>query len=162
MALPVSFVVLTFNDNTLKPNGTPESASLSLPVITLTAGNLAAQQALHTTLFNAIDALSIGNRAKQETILDRSIVAVTASSDPLAQRENKYLVRFHGATLGQKFQISIPCADLSLHGTNSEFVDITADEGLALKNAMEACVRSPNDAAEAVVVDSIQFVGRNT
>ncbi len=162
MALPVSFVTLTMNDNTLKANGTPESASISLPVTTLNAGNLAAQQALHTALFNALDGLAIGNRAKQETVLSRAIVAVTASNDPLAQRENKYLIRFHGTILGQKFQASMPTADLSLHMANSEFVDLTAGPGLALKTAFEACVVSPNDAAEAVIVDSVQFVGRNT
>lgn len=162
MALPTSFVSITMADNTKKANGSPETSTISLPVITLNAGNLAAQQALHTALFNALEGITLGNPLKHETVLSRDILSAVASADPLAQRENKWLLRYHGATLNEKFQASMPTADLSQHMTNSEFVDLTAGNGLALKTAFEAVVRSPGDAAEAVILDSVQFVGRNT
>jgi hypothetical protein len=162
MALPVSFVSLTMNDNTLRPNGTPESTTISLPVTTLSAANYAAQSALIAALITALEGITIGNPAKTETTILRSIISTTPASDPLAQRENKFLLRYHGTTLNVKFQASIGTADLTQLMTNSEFVDLTAGAGLALKDAFEDIVKSPNDAAEAVVLDSVQFVGRNT
>ena len=162
MALPVSFVSLTQADNTLKGNGTPETTTITLPVITITAANLTAQVALHDTLIAALEGISIGNPVKRELTASRAVLGSGPSSDDLAQRENKYLLRYHGATLLEKFQASLGCADLSAHMTNSEFVDLTGGAGATLKSAFEAVVRSPGDAAEAVVLDSVQFVGRNT
>jgi len=80
----------------------------------------------------------------------------------LAQREKKWLARYHDATNGQKFQVSWGTADLSLHMTNSEFLDLSTGAGAALKAAFEDVVVSPNDSSHAVVLDSVQFVGRNT
>jgi len=162
MTLPVSFVSLTLNDNTVRANGTPESGSVSLPITTLTAANYAAKKTLIDNLINALEGICLGNPAKSEIVIAREIISVTPASDAHAQRENKFLMRYHSATLGQKFQASVPTADLDQLMTNSEFVDLTAGTGLALKTAFEAIVQSPNDAAEAVVLDSVQFVGRNT
>jgi hypothetical protein len=162
MALPVSFMSLTMNDNTLRPNGTPESTTISLPITTLSAANYAAQSALIAALVTALEGITIGNPAKTETTILRSILSSTPASDPLAQRENKFLLRYHGTTLNVKFQASIGTADLTQLMTNSEFVDLGSGAGAALKSAFEAIVKSPNDAAEAVVLDSVQFVGRNT
>jgi len=162
MALPVSFYNLTVNDNTLKANGTPESSSMGVAVTTLTAANVAAQSALIINLENAIDGVTIGEMAKSEIVFERSILSASPASSTLAQRENKWLMRYHGNTLNQKFQVSVGTADLTLLDSGSEFLDLTADEGLALKTAFEAIVKSPNDAAETVTLDSVQFVGRNT
>lgn len=162
MALPVSFVSLTMNDNTVKPNGTPESTTISLPVTTLTAANYAAQSALIAALITALEGITIGNPAKSETTILRSIISTDPASTVQAQRENKYLLRYHGATLHQKFQASIGTADLDQLVPNTEFIDLTGGAGLALKDAFEDIVKSPDDAAEAVVLDSVQFVGRNT
>jgi len=79
-----------------------------------------------------------------------------------AQRENKLLLRYHGATSNQKFNVSIPTFDLTLLPNHSEFLDLTAGVGLALKDAFEDVVRSPNDSSEVVILDTAQFVGRNT
>jgi len=162
MALPVSFYNLTINDNTLKSNGTPESSSMGVAVTTLTAANVAAQSALIINLENAIDGVTIGEMAKSEIVFERQILSAEPAASTLAQRENKWLMRYHGNTLNQKFQVSVGTADLTLLDSGSEFLDLTADEGLALKTAFEAIVKSPNDGAEAVTLDSVQFVGRNT
>jgi len=162
MALPVSFMSLTMADNTVKSNGTPETTTISLPVTTLNAGNYAAQSSLIAALVTALEGITIGNPVKSETTILRSIISAAAASDPLAQRENKFLLRYHGSTLNQKFQASIGTADLTQLMTNSEFIDLTAGTGLALKSAFEAIVKSPNDSSESVVLDSVQFVGRNT
>lgn len=162
MALPVSFYTVSINDNTLRSNGTPESTGMGVAVTTLNAGNVVAQSALIVNLENAIDGVTIGVMAKSEIVFERQILSALAAGSPLAQRENKWLLRYHGVTLNQKFQVSIGTADLTLLSNNSEFLDLTAAEGLALKTAFEAIVKSPNDGAEAVILDSVQFVGRNT
>lgn len=162
MAKPVSFVSVTFNDNTVRGNGSVESTTISVPVITLTAANLTAQLALHDALIAALDDITLGVEAKEETTLIRSAISAAAASSSLAQRENKYLLRYHGNTLQEKFQVSVGTADLTKLMPNSEFIDLTASEGLALKTAFEAVVRSPGDGAETVTLDSVQFVGRNT
>jgi len=162
MALPKSFYTLTINDNTKKPNGTPESSSSTLAITTLTAANVVAQTALVVNLENAIDGISIGQNAKSEILWERIIISTLAAASALAQRENKWLCRYHGATLNEKFQVSFGSADLTLLANNSELLDLTAGAGLALKTAFEAIVKSPGDGAEAVVLDSVQFVGRNS
>jgi len=162
MALPVSFMSLTMADNTVKANGQPETTTISLPVTTLSAANYAAQSALIAALVTALEGVTIGNPAKSETVILREIISASPASDVHAQRENKWLIRYHGNTLEQKFQASIGTADLDQLIANSEFMDLTTGAGAALKSAFEAIVKSPNDAAEAVTLDSVQFVGRNT
>jgi len=162
MALPVSSYSVTIADNTLKPNGEPETTTLSVPVITLTPGNAAATVTLMGNLSAAIAAITLGNFLKNEVTYAANRLGIGPAASTLAQRENKWLIRYHDATTYQKFQSSIGTADLSLLPDNEEFLDISADEGLALKTAFEAVVVSPADAAHTVVVDSIQFVGRNS
>jgi len=160
MALPVSFLSLTINDSTTVPK--QESATTEFAVATITAANLVAQTALHDDLIDAIADLIIGVEAKRTLISSREILSGLAASSMLAQKENRWLVRYHSSTDFQKFVVSIGTADLTLLDTGEEFLDITtaATPGLAFKTAFEAVVRDPNDVAQSVVVDSIQFVAR--
>jgi len=162
MTAATSFYSQTWNDNTIKANGEPEDATLVLPIATLSAANVVAKKALIDTLRTALDAISIGVDAKHVLTFERVVTSRNAASSKLAQRENKYLIRYHGNTSLKKFRASVPAADLSLLPDHSEFLDLTAGEGQAVKDAFEAIVVSPDDAAESVTVDSIQFVGRNT
>lgn len=162
MALPVSFYSETVVDNTLKQNGEPESATWAVPIITLTAGNLVATNTLITNLQSAVNGIILGTNSKIETVSHRQTNTPGPSADPLCQRENKYLVRYHDSVTGQKFRASIPTADLTKKMTNSEFIDVTAGPGLAVKTAWEALVVSPNNSSNTTILDSIQFVGRNT
>lgn len=162
MALPVSYWGQTLNDNTLKPNGEPESGSFRVPVITLTAANLVAQQALHAALAAAVAGVTMGTVRHTTTLLEETIGTSSPAASTLAQRENKYLCRYHDVTTGQKFRVSLPTADLAVLPNNSEFLDLTAGAGLALKDAFEDVVRSPADGSQAVSLDSVQFVGRNS
>lgn len=162
MALPVSFVSFTYNDNTIKANGRPESATVEVPVATLTAANYVAKKALIDDLYTAFDSIIIGVPARMNVVIERNQMSPVAAASVLAQRENKFLIRYHDATTLQKFQAAVPTADLTAVVDHTEFIDITAGGGLAVKTAFEAIVVSPNNAANAVVLDSIQFVGRNT
>lgn len=162
MALPVSFVSETLADNTVKSNGSPEISTWSVPITTLNAGNLAATTTLINTLLATANALLLGQPQRDITIVKKLEISTSPASSVQAQRENKFLVRYHGDTLNQKFQVSLPTADLTQLVSGSEFVVITGGDGAAFKAAFEAVVVSPNDSSETVTLDSIQFVGRNT
>jgi len=154
MAVPVSQIQQSYKDYS------KETSHLRLFVTTLTAGNLAAQVALHTTLFDALNALTLGLEQKRQTLLSKSIVNVTPATSPLAQRENKWLLKYHNGTTRKTFVAELPCADLSLLGNNSDFIDQTGAEWIALKSAFEAVVVDPDDGG-AVILDDAEFVGRN-
>lgn len=162
MALPLSYYSITIADNTKKANGEPETTGMSFPVTTLTPANVAAEITKAGNLKVALAAITLGNFIKDESTYARNLLAQGPAADPLAQRENKWLMRYHDATTYQKFQVSVGTADLTKKMANSEFIDLTAGDGLALKTAFEAVVVSPADSSHSVVLDSVQFVGRNT
>jgi len=162
MTVATSFWEISLNDNTLKQNGEPEHASMQVAITTLNAGNLAAQTTLVSNLKTALLAVVLGHTRQDTITLLRPIPSVSRPTDTAAQRENKWLIRAHSATSNQKFRYSVPTADLSLLDDGSEYLDLTADEGLDFKTAFDAVVRSPNDASEFLVLDSMQFVGRTS
>jgi len=162
MAVATSFFSMTIADNTLKSNGNPETTSAEVALTALNAGNLAAQATLIAALRTAVEGIILGNVVGQQTVQNRPVLANTPAASNLAQRENKWLVRYHGAITFQKFRVSYGTADLSLLPDHSEFLDLTTSPGDAFKDAFEAVVKNPNDQSEAVVVDTVQFVGRNT
>lgn len=162
MALPTSFYGEQIADNTLKANGQPESADWQVPIQTVTAANLNATIIAVADLSTALLNLGIGNILTQSLTQRRQLIGTGPASSDLAQRENKWLFRYHDNTTHEKFRMSYPCADLSQHMPNSEFVDLSSGNGADAKAKFEAIVVSPADAAHSVTLDSIQFVGRNT
>jgi hypothetical protein len=76
-------------------------------VTTLTAANLVAQQTAITGLWTAIEALVLGNIAKRQVIVSDTSPDDTEVTDPTAQRENKWLVRYHD-TSPRKFTVKFP------------------------------------------------------
>lgn len=162
MALPVSFYSSTIADETVKANGEPEVTTWSVPVTTLTAANYVAKKALIDALQTAVNDVVLGVLRNTDVTIDRELVSILPSNNPLAQRENKWLARYHDSVTQLRFQVSIGTANLSLKIAHSENLDLTAGVGLALKTAFELIVVSPDDSAHSVVLDSVKFVGRNT
>lgn len=163
MALPISFYSVTVNDNTVKANGMPESSNMRVPITTLTPANVAATATLCGNLLTALVAVTIGQVAKHTMLYDETIVSADPAASQLAQREKKWLLRYHDATTGKKFSVSYPCADLTKLPNHEEFLDLAdAGVGAALKTAFEAVVVSPDDPSHSVVLDSVQYVGRNS
>jgi len=163
MALPLSSISMSVNDNTLnQKTGKPESAEFKFNVNDITAGNIVATLAAWTTLRSAINAIIIGVERQESVVAYRTTASNTRASSTAAQRENKWLVRYHDATNNKKYSVELGTADLSLLTNNSEFLDLEGTEGSAFVDAFEAVVKSPYDATHAVVVDSVQFVGRNS
>lgn len=162
MALPVSFAGEKIADNTKKSNQQPETTSWSVPVTTLTAANMDAQVILVGNLYAAIGSMILGNVLQSTLVLDRSELNVGPAATIAAQRENKMLLRYHDATSNVKFQVSVGTFDLTKLTANTEYVALGSGVGAALKTAFEAVVVSPDDSSHATVLDSVQFVGRNS
>jgi len=162
MPLPISYWTNTLSDNTRKSNGEPEVTTLRVPIITLTPANVAATETLTGNLATAIAAITLGANNQRALTYNVTQFEKIPAATPQAQRENKWLVRFHDDTTFQKSTVSIGTADLAELAGNSEFLVLTAGNGLAFKTAFEAVVVSPYDSANGVIVDSVQFVGRNT
>jgi len=159
MARPVSQASQTLQDYGTPGSGTgAEKSSWAFWTSTLTAANFTAQTGLISALFTAALDLTLGSQAGTR-VLAVSTVSAVENTNPLAQRENKWLVRYHD-TGGTKFTLEIPTADLSLLDTGTEFLDLAGTEAAAFKTAFEAVVKSPDDPTLTVTLDSIQFVGR--
>lgn len=136
-----------------------EKSTVKVNSALLTSGNIVAQEAAFATLISAIGAITLGNPTHEKlTALDTSL-ANAAPSNPLAQRENKWLVRSLDNVTGKILRNEIPCSDLSNLVSGTDFVtNFTAGVMLAFKTAWEAFVLSED--GNAVTVQSLEFVGK--
>lgn len=159
MARPISRFSQTLQDYGTPGSGSGgEKSNWGAWISTLTAGNFTAVTGAVSTLLTATLAITRGAQAASKIEASSTLSSVSVS-DPLAQRENKWLVRYHDAD-STKFTLEIPNADLSQLTLGTEFLDLTATDVAAFVTAFEAVVKSPDDPTLAVTVDSIQFVGR--
>lgn len=126
----------------------------------LNAGNIAAQEALRADFEAAIDAVTLGNGGSEQFIATEESVARNPSLNPLAQRENKWLVSCIESGTGNAVTFTIPCADLSLLAADGVSMDTTTQEYADLVAATEAFVRS-ND-GNAVTVATVTFRARSS
>jgi len=154
MTKPAGLVSATWRDYSNEPS------NMAVAMTDLTAGNIVAQTTLINNLFSALSAVTLGEQQVQAITLSRITVSGDLPTDVHAQRENKWLLRYHDAVTNEKFTVSVPCADLSLLAANSDMADMSGSEFAALKTAWELVVRGPND-NNLTILDSAQFVGRN-
>lgn len=135
-----------------------KASTMSVHSPALNAGNIAAQEGLRAALEAAADAVSLGNSGSERFLATETTVAKNPSTNPLAQRENKWLVSMIESGSGNPVTFTIPCADLSLLAADGENMDSTLTEYSDLVTAIEAFVRS-ND-GNTVTVTSIKFRAR--
>jgi hypothetical protein len=153
MAYPVSFTSASWKDYS------KEVSHERLALVNLTAANIVAQTTLINALWTTAAALTLGNQFQQDILLSKTPIGLpTPATSPLAQRENKWLLRYHDAN-AKNFTSEMPCADLTLLATNSDDIDTSGGAYIAFKTAFEAVVRSPDDLS-AVTLDGATFVGR--
>lgn len=114
-----------------------------------------------TSLVGAIDGITIDGRNQAILVLETGKDAgITGkATNPLAQRENKYLLRYSDNVTGKIGRYEVPCADLTLLTGGTDFVDLGSGAGAALKTAIDTYGRSA--AGNAITLQSVQFVGRN-
>jgi hypothetical protein len=158
MPLPVSFYTLSVVDYT------KERSSVNIPVTTLTAGNIVAQQTSMSALRAAIQALILGLQVQESVVYNRVNLGAPGlgAATKQAQRENKWLIRYYDAVDFTQYSFEIPTADLSLLPTASDHVNLVAPVAgpwTAFKTALESVMVSPN--GNAIVATEAIFVGRN-
>lgn len=151
--MAVSFTLTDFGQK-------PESTTFRVPTIDVTAANFDAQWALVQSLRTQVSLLTLGN-IKKYTFTAREVEPTPTTPTSLAQRENKWLIRYRDEVANKNYRAELGTADLSLL-TVDDFLDILtpASPGADFVAAFQDLVRS--DDGNAVVVQSIQFVGRNT
>jgi hypothetical protein len=127
----------------------------------LNAGNLAAQITLQSNLGTALNGVTKGTL--QRIAYGNEVISQSpAPVDDSAQREQKWMVRYHDAITNKKYRAEIGTADTSLLSTvNKKIMDPASAEYIALVAAFEAFVTA-TDTDNAVVVDDIVLVHRNT
>lgn len=138
-----------------------ELSSFAVTSLTGTAGNLAAELAAAAALSSAIENLSLGHLDKY-TYQIIPLDTVITPTNPLAQRELKWLVSYRGDVSGKIFQMEIPAPNPTdnLVG-NSDVADIGSADWNAFVIAFETYARSPDNGTENVVVLGARLVGRN-
>jgi len=138
-----------------------EKSNFGVNSTVLTAGNFAAQQTLAAALATAVEALTIGELTKQIALVP-VIDTPAIPTDPYAQRELKWLVRYQGDSSGKLFSIEIAAPDITANVVpNTDVADITSTDWAAFVTAFEAYAKSPDDVAETVTVIDARVVGRN-
>jgi hypothetical protein len=135
-----------------------KSSAVAVHSPALNAGNIAAQEALRAAFEAAVDAVSLGTGGSEQFIATETDVARTPSSNPVAQRENKWLVSFVDNVTGLGGGFTIPCYDPSLLGGDGESMDTGSTEYGDLVSATQAFVRS--NAGNTVTVTSVRFRAR--
>ena len=115
---------------------------------------------LQTDIQNAVTGVSIGNLQSKQYAEVTRISNQPAASD-LAQRENKWLVRYEDTVTFDVGTFTIPCADLAgvTMIANTDRADLTAEPMLSLVNIVNAQVLSK--AGNPVSVIEVKYVGRN-
>lgn len=152
MARPISSFGSTYMDYSR------EKSTFRLFLPNLTAANFVAELAAAAALQDAILATTLGREVKRTVQAFEAFPSSIPPTTKLAQRENKWLARYHDA-LGRSFQCEIPCADLSQLATNSDFYDTSLGTWTTLLSAWSVAVVSPDDVS-STVLDSFEFVGR--
>lgn len=135
-----------------------EASGVGMGLVDLTAGNITAQLALVDAVEAAILAIVTGELQSKAVVAVTEDFAVTPPADGYAQRETKWLVSGVDSA-GNNASMEIPTANLSLLPSGSGVLDLSADEGLDLKTALDAAWRSKQ--GNLVTVSRVIHVGRN-
>jgi hypothetical protein len=136
----------------------PETTVFRVPVTDITAANYDAQVTLIQSLRTQIMLMTVGSM-KKYAFTSLEVEPTPVGMTPLAQRENKWLIRYRDEVANKDYRAELGTADLTLL-TVDEFLDISTGVGATFVAAFEALVESEN--GNPVVVQSIQYVGRST
>lgn len=137
-----------------------ETTSFSVKVTELDALNFDAQETLRLNFNSAVNAFTKGT-VRRAGYQGNEIDSAAAPVDVWAQREIKWLVRYHDAVTGKPFWVTIGTADTAYLNPNNKKVAFIGDAAVVddFIAAWEAFVLSPG--GNATVVDEIVLVGRN-
>lgn len=129
----------------------------------ITAGTLPGFLTSFGGMRTALEGITLGIASNESWVGDSTVLSAATPASQGAQREKKWLVRYHDTVTNKKYQLEIPTADeigVALL-PNSDFADLTVTPMSTFVTAFNAFARNPDNDANAVVIDSVQFVGRN-
>jgi len=129
----------------------------------ITVGNLGDILSQWGALKTATDAIILGVEAKEQLVLDNTILSAAVPASPFAQRELKLEITYVGDTTQKVFQLEIPTPDLAALTLNNTDEVVLADGGVmaAWVTAFETIAKSPDDDTETVTVVQALVKGRN-
>lgn len=113
-----------------------------------------------SAVFVAVDDISLGNvgQSSLDLATPKDAGPGGAPGNKAAQRELKWLAKYHDAVTLDEHEMEIPTADYSLISGNTTFMDTGAGAGATFKTAFEAHVIAPVT-GNAVLLDSAQLIG---
>jgi len=149
-----------------------ESSIFSVNIGPLTAANFTAKRAAIDDLKTALAGIVRGGLTKTSILEQFGEGGTQPVTDPLAQREVKWLVVYRDVTqfldvgntianagFGNLSRVDLPTADLTLLPDGSGELDLTDTAVAAFVTAFEAVMNSPTGGNE-VSVERIEAVGR--
>jgi len=140
-----------------------ELSAVRINVPAMTALTIATILGEITNMETSLDAVTIGVAAESVITLDRTVISAARPASAFAQRELKWLVRYHSNTLNHKFTLEIPTADPVgaplIPGT--DLADLSVTPWTTFKTNFEIVAVAPDDDTDQVTIDSITLVGRN-
>jgi len=138
-----------------------EKSTIDFAIRDMTAGTIAALLTEAATLGSAIDDLSGGTLGKSQLIQDSANFNATPPTDPNAQRERKWLVRYQDTVNLKYGQVEIPVAevDANLLLPQSDLADFSDARWTSFITAFELTARTV-DRNTLNVLEAI-LVGRN-
>ena len=111
---------------------------------------------------DAVEGITLGEMAQEQWVGDLTTLSADLPVNVFAQRELKWLVRYHDTVTNEKAKLEIGTADpTGVMLPASDFADLTVEPMLTFVSEFEAFARHPESSVNAVVIDSIQLVGRN-
>jgi hypothetical protein len=139
-----------------------ELSTTKIFIPAITVGSIVGVLALIAAYKTAVDGITLGIASQDVITLDRNTLSAARPTNVFAQRELKWLVHYHSATLGHKFTLEIPTADPTgrlIAGT--DLMDLAETAAAAWKTDFEAAAVAPDDDTDQCVVDFVELVGRN-
>jgi len=100
--------------------------------------------------------------AKQVLVAEIDVISAALPTNVYAQRELKWLVRYHDTVTGKKYTLTLPCADPTarlIAGT--DLANLAQTEVAAFVTRFQSYAKDPDTQTNDVLVDQIQLVGRN-
>lgn len=139
-----------------------EPSNSGVTLTQITAGNLVATLGLVDTLIAAMQAITVGQLARSKVTVREQNEDTVTPTNPQAQREKKWLVKYHDTVTGKKYRLEIPTADLSGGNlnTNSDQANLADTQIAAFVTAFQAVATDPDTGLNPVAVDEILFVGK--
>jgi hypothetical protein len=111
----------------------------------------------------AIAGITGGVMASESWIGDHTVLSNIPPTSEFAQREVKWLVRYIDTVTSKKYTLTLPCANPTGRlVTGTDIANLGQTEIAAFVTRFESFARCPDSDANAVEVQSLQFVGRNT